>query len=67
MSNLIRQSPWFFLYRRHDGYMGAVNAPNEKAAETQLNVLPESYKILGKVSTLDEAKERIRDGRFDGI
>lgn len=67
MSGLIRQSPWFFLYQRRDGYVGAVNAPHEKAAETLLNVLPENYKILGKVGTLAEAKERMRDGDYEGI
>lgn len=67
MSNLIRQAPWFFLYRRHDGYVGIINAGTEKSVETLLNVLPEPYKILGKVSSLVEAKERIRDGRYDGL
>lgn len=47
----------FWVYRRGDGYLGVIQAANEKLAQTMLNVLPQGYEILTTYTDMTEARE----------
>lgn len=58
-----KPAPFYYVYRRCDGFVHMVNAGSLRSAQAALNPKPYTYTILGCYPSIDEAKARINDER----
>jgi len=55
--------PFYWVYRRDDGWLHMVNASSQTSALAKLNIGPYNYTILEGCLGIEAAKERIHRER----